>query len=306
MPSQIETRAKQLGFLAIGFARPVTPLFFEAFRKWIRDQKFGEMVWLARHMDLREQPRKLLQGAQTVISLAYPYSSSKPMTTDGFCTARYAEPGKADYHERVRALAASLAVDLHKRYPGSRTRICVDSAPILERSLAYASGIGFIGKNNSLILPGYGSYFFLAEILTTAYLHFPEKAPPASQCGSCNRCLDACPTGALERPFAFDASRCLSYLTIEYKGEIDGGTGRRMANCLFGCDVCQEICPFNEVDGTEGLSLPSSDKILMMDEKRFKEVYGRTALARAGLEKIRRNIRAIRSSGSDKGACRPE
>jgi epoxyqueuosine reductase len=168
----------------------------------------------------------------------------------------------------------------------------VDSAPILERSFAYQSGIGFIGKNTQFIIPGHGSYLFLAEILTTALIPSPGSPLMESHCGSCNRCLDACPTGALEAPYRLNAAKCLSYLTIEEKEGVDAETGKKMGKSFFGCDVCQEVCPLNK-DPVEEVALPSIDQILGMNEATFQEAFGKTALARGGLAKIKSNIRAL-------------
>lgn len=250
------------------------------------------MAWMARHAGLRENPSRLLEGCQTVISLAYPYPPHKPCTPEGLSVARYSEPTTVDYHDRLRKKAKLLARHLQGQYPGTRARICVDSAPILERSFAYQSGIGFIGKNTQLIIPGHGSFVFLAEILTTAALPFPESAPMEDRCGSCARCLDACPSGALEAPYCLNAARCLSYQTIERKRDVDMETGQRMGACFFGCDVCQEVCPLNRKDEPE-VSLPPIADILRMDEAAFQTLYGRSALARAGLQKIQGNIRAL-------------
>ena len=295
MTSPVVEKAETLGFVAVGFSRPESPLFFDQFCSWIAAGKHGDMMWMERHKKLREHPVGLLDGCQTVISLAYPYSSKKPSTPDGFSAARYTEPKKADYHDRLRQLARTLADFVVECYPQSRTRICVDSAPILERSLAYASGIGFIGKNNMLIVPGYGSYVFLVEILTTAILPLSRHEPMENQCGSCSRCVECCPTGALEGPFSLDASKCLSYLTIEHRGALDPHTGGKMARCFFGCDICQEVCPLNEGGGSTELVLPSTDEILTMGTRDFEERFGKTAFARAGLEKMKGNIRAVRS-----------
>lgn len=292
--SHFVKKAKSLGFIAVGFSRPGAPLFFDRFQSWLAAGKQGEMNWMERHAELRENPGKLLEGCRAIVTLAYPYSSRKPSTPDGFAAARYTEPGRADYHDRLRKLAKTLAQGIIEDYPGTRIRVCVDSAPMLERSFAYASGIGFIGKNNMLIIPGHGSYVFLTEILTTAPLEFLKAETMENQCGSCTLCVEACPAGALERPFSLNASKCLSYLTIEHSGELDGKTAKKMRNSFFGCDVCQEVCPFNEETALRDISLPSTEEILCMKEKDFEGRFGKTAFARAGLEKIKSNIRAIK------------
>jgi len=286
-------QARDLGFVALGFSPPGEPLFFDRFCAWISAGKQGEMDWMGRHLDLRKNPARLLEGCQTVISLAYPYSQKKPCTPEGFSAARYSEPHKIDYHHRLRNLAKILGSAVKQQYPGAKTRVCVDSAPILERSFAYSSGIGFIGKNNMLIVQGYGSFLFLAEILTTVSIPHPETEFMESRCGSCTKCIDACPTGALEAPYSVNASKCLSYLTIEKSGTVDDDTGEKMGNCFFGCDICQEVCPLNEADKSKAEVLPSINAILNMGDETFKETFGKTAFARAGLSKIKGNIYAL-------------
>ena len=287
--------AKRLGFVAMGLSRSDRPMFFDSFCAWIDAGRQGEMGWLERHLDLRKNPAGLLKGCRTVISLAYPYSWKKPCTPDGYTVARYTEPNKIDYHDRLRKLARKLSRVVVETYPGSRTRICVDSAPILERSFAYASGIGFIGKNNMFIIPGQGSYVFLVEVLTTAAFPYLEKKSRENKCGTCTRCLDACPTGALEGPFSLNASKCLSYLTVEYPKAVNRETGTKMDRCFLGCDVCQEVCPFNSKRAKRELLLPSTHEILEMGSETFKKLFGKTSFARAGLEKIKSNISAVRA-----------
>lgn len=292
--------AKDLGFVAVGVAPPHRPLFFDEFKEWIEAGKHGEMAWISRHMALREDPTRLIEGCRSVVCLAYPYSASRPATPDGFFAARYTEPRKQDYHRRVRRIAAQLARRIESKYPGAETRICIDSAPILERGFAYSAGIGFIGKNNMLIVPGHGSYVFLAEILTTAHILGGETSPMKSRCGDCQRCVEACPSGALEAPFTIDASKCLSYLSIEMRGLVDRETGKKMGRCFFGCDICQEVCPFNNKEAKNDVCLPFLEEMAKMDEPSFELVLGKTAFARAGLEKIKGNIAAL-SRGKDNG-----
>lgn len=296
----IVDQAKELGFVALGFSRPEKPLFFNEFCAWVDAGKLGQMAWLKRHRDLRQNPGMLLSECRTIISLAYPYSPAKHCTPEGFAMARYSEPQKKDYHHRLRKKTKHLAFRLRESYPDTKTRVCVDSAPILERSFAYSSGMGFLGKNNMLIVPGHGSYVFLAEILTTASLPYCETKPMEDLCGPCTLCLDACPTGALEGPHRLDASKCLSYLTIEHEGALDGETGKKMGQCFLGCDVCQEVCPFNQVKRARSVSLPSIEAFLKMDHGKFENLFGQTALARAGLQRIQRNIRAVCAQSGQK------
>lgn len=290
----IAEKAKSLGFLAVGFSKPGRPLHVDHFKAWLAEGKNAGMAWLARNLDVREDPSRMVGNCRTLISLAYPYSSFKPKTKDGFCTARYAAPDKEDYHARLRSLCRELISFIRERDPRSKSRVCVDTAPVMERSLAAAAGIGFIGKSNLLILPGYGSYFYLAEIFTTAAIPFDPVEPLAGQCGPCTLCLDACPTGALEKPFLLDAAKCLSYLTVEYKGILGDDVSQGMGKCFLGCDRCQEVCPFNkEPDRSVGV-LPSTDEFLNMEDDAFRARFGKTAFARAGLDKLKGNVRAVR------------
>jgi len=287
-------RAKELGFIAVGFSKPETPMYFDFFLHWLREVEIGDMAYLGRSIDLRRDPERLLQGLKTVICLAYPYPASKPSTPDGYAASRYSTPDQEDYHLRLRRLGKQLCAFIAESFPESHSRICVDSAPVLERSFAVSSGIGSIGKNNMLIVPGHGSYCYLAEILTTAHFPVPCFKEPESRCGSCTECIDRCPTGALKAPFYLDVSRCLSYLTIESKGDIGGEIPGKMGYTFFGCDVCQEVCPLNsKAPGV--VSLPSTDAILGMAEPDFKRIFGKTAFERAGLDKLKRNIRLLRT-----------
>lgn len=287
-------KARELGFIAVGFTRPGTPLHFEFFRSWLKEVEVGDMSYLRGHIDIRGDPTKLLEGTRTIISLAYPYPAAKPSTPDGYAASRYSASERDDYHLRLRRLGKELSTVVSELFPGSLSRVCVDSAPILERSFAEASGIGFIGKNNMLIVPGYGSYCYLVEILTTARFPIPAFKGHESECGSCTRCIDSCPTGALKAPFYLDVSRCLSYLTVESKGDIDREAAGKMGNTFFGCDKCQEVCPLNGQEQSI-VSLPSTGDILAMSESEFKGTFGSSAFERAGLEKLKGNIRALLS-----------
>ena len=293
MIDKISSKAFKLGFTAIGFSRPVKPLFFDEFKKWVGSGKNADMSWMERNMDIRENPVKLLPGCRTVISLAYPYPAEKPATDDGFTLARYSTPDEDDYHLRLRQKGKELSSYIGGMIDGIKSRVLVDSAPLLERSFAYSSGMGFIGKNNMLIIPGSGSYFYLCEILTTAELNVIKSDPCEDLCVACTKCIDSCPTGALKGARDFDASICLSYLTIEDKTSVSEAAGKRMGNCFLGCDICQEVCPHNPVRPVRKC-VASTDKIMKMKDGDFNRIYIKTSLSRPGLEKIKSNIRSVR------------
>jgi epoxyqueuosine reductase len=286
-------KALSLGFISVGFTSPARPIFFDQFQSWLKDRKNGDMTWLEKNIHLREDPSKLLEGCQTVISLAFPYASRKPATPDGFTVSRYSCPDRNDYHDMLRLLCREIAALIKGHDKECTSRVCIDSAPVLERSIACSSGMGFIGKNNMLIIPGFGSYFYLAEILTSLSLYIPPQSITGCLCGACTSCIDSCPSGALEGPFNINASRCLSYLTVEYKG---GNVipGEKMGDCFLGCDRCQEACPHNKSEYPEEVLLPSSAEILNMTDDGFNQRFGKTAFKRAGLEKIKSNIKAIK------------
>jgi epoxyqueuosine reductase len=289
-----------MGFAAAGFSRPARPPHMDAFLRWLGEGRHGHMTWLERNLDVREDPRRLLPGCQTVVSLAMPYSWRKPSTPEGLTVARYARPDSEDYHLELKRLCARLGGWLKEVFPDSLFRTCVDSAPLLERDFACAAGLGFIGKNGMLIVPGTGSGVFLAEILTTARIPFTPPDPVQDLCGDCTRCMDACPTGALTAPYVVDASMCLSCLTVEWKGEVGEKTAGRMGDCFLGCDRCQEACPLNPPEAAARVALPSARDFFLMDEQAFRDRFGRTALSRPGLKKIRSNLRAMGRAASSR------
>ncbi len=291
MIDKIGSKALELGFVGIGFSRPARPLYFDEFRTWVNSGRNAGMSWMGRNMDIREDPTRLFSGCRTIISLAYPYPEEKPETEDGFTLARYSTPDQDDYHIRLKEKCSDLSLFLEELFNGSKSRAFTDSAPLLERSFAYSSGMGFIGKNNMLIIPGHGSYVFLSEILITERIAVPDIKPVKDICGSCLKCIDACPTGALKGPRDFDSSKCLSYLTIECSGPVSPYLGRHMNKCILGCDICQEACPHNNKKSGRKC-MPAAADILKMSDETFIRVFGKTALSRPGLNKMRTNIKA--------------
>lgn len=289
----IKSAAFNLGFIACGITTAAIPIHHDSFELWLKAGKYGDMEWLKNNFDIAKDPGTLLKGCNSVISLAYPYSSGSPVTPDGFKAARYSEPWHEDYHYRLKQKGKFLIKLLSELCPGSKSRICVDSAPIMERSFAVMSGIGFQGKNTMLIIPGFGSWVYLAEILTTAQYNPHQAHILNGNCNGCEECLNNCPTGALEAPYLINSAKCLSYITIEKKGDIRPDTGQYMGKCFLGCDRCQEVCPHNTK--TEDLiSIPSTDELLEMKEEEFNLIFGKTSLKRAGLSKIISGIRAIK------------
>lgn len=256
------------------------------------------MAYLEKTRELRSDPRTLLAGARSVVVLAMPYSAAEPAAPDGTRTARYALA--EDYHRTLRAKCESL-VEAWKAETGTamRHRVCVDSAPLAERDFAAAAGIGWIGKNG-MVLNDEGSYFLLCEILTDAEL--PADAPVDERCGSCTRCLDACPTSAFPRPGVLDATRCLSYWTIEQRSEIPEEIVSRLGGWVFGCDECQEACPYNRAIDTAPLERrpPDLSELLGMGASEWKRRLRDTPLSRAGPAGLRRNAAAVAESRNRK------
>lgn len=253
---EIRAFAETLGFAAVGFASAEAPLAeeYDRYRAFLERGFHGEMEWLADNAVVRERvdTGDILEGAKTVICLArrYDRSSADEARDPEFAQriARYAR-GR-DYHNGVRKKLRQLAAFVRRfgseDAPVHARPLC-DDAPILERAWAARAGLGFIGKNGMLIIPGTGSFVLLGEVVTT--LALPAGEPMRERCGSCRACLDVCPTSAFDAPFVLDASKCISYLTIEKRTEIDPSLAPAIGSHVFGCDECQDVCPFNRKSG---------------------------------------------------------
>jgi epoxyqueuosine reductase len=261
LKERLRQAARDLGLVRLGFASPGPLPRGEFLARWLSQGMAAEMTFFAPTAALRIQPRTLFPPAQTALVAVASYA---PVPAEA--TGEHAEPlgqvaGYArgrDYHrvlfQRLGALADGLNSLLGQQVNG---RIVVDTAPLLERELAMASGVGFIGKNTMLITPGVGSYTVLGTLLIDVEL--PPDRPGVPHCGSCRLCLEACPTGALVAPYLLDARRCLSYLTIEHRGTLDPALQRKFSPWLFGCDVCQGVCPYNRRAGRRPLEAPDAD-----------------------------------------------
>ncbi len=249
MESRIIAEARRLGFDAVAFARADEPLGAEHDRyvRFVKAGKHGRMAWLADDVEARRRldGEAILPGARTVVCLARRYARSPEEEAKdpaiAHIIARYARG--QDYHNHLRKKVRKLAAFIRTLGTDVRARPLVDVEPILERAWAARAGLGFVGKNGLVIVPGQGSYALLGEVVTT--LELAAGTPMTERCGSCTRCLDACPTGAFDAPFVLDPRRCVSYFSIEAPGDVDEELARRAGSRLFGCDDCQAVCPFN-------------------------------------------------------------
>jgi epoxyqueuosine reductase len=305
MPSReerIAAEARLAGFALAGCA-PVVPLAVGSYlTRWLAEGRAGEMDWLARRTDERLDPRARFAWARGVISVAYPYRPPPPPPDDWRESLRGRIAAYAlgeDYHCHVHARLDRLAARLRAIFPDARFHAYVDTGPVLEREWGLRAGVGWIGKNTLVLHRTAGSYFFLGELLTDLEL---DAAPlPADHCGTCIRCVSACPTGALERGYTMDPRRCISYLTIEHRGAIPVELRPHLGNWIFGCDVCQEVCPWNRAGraGDDDALAPSLPALLALDATGFRARYGKTAVARAKRRGLLRNVAvALGNSGN--------
>lgn len=296
---QLRERILACGFDACGFARvhPVADAAVAEYRSWLEAGKHFTMGYMENHQEVRDNPALLLDGARTVICVALNYYPRQLQPADAPQFSYYAY-GK-DYHDVIRRKLAEVT-DYMQSTTGCRCRVCVDSAPIRERYWAQEAGIGFVGRNNQLIIPGKGSYFFLAEIVTT--LEFEPDEPCRLRCADCRRCVDACPACALPGDYAaLDARSCLSCLTIEYRNELDEKVAEKLGKRVYGCDECQKVCPHNRfaqptgvdefVPASEFLSL-TFDSLRQMSEDDFRRIFKGSAVKRAKYAGLMRNVEA--------------
>jgi epoxyqueuosine reductase len=241
----LKTRAAGLGFTLAGVAPAVAPPGAQRLDEWLARGYAGDMQWLADRREAYSHPRNVLEGVRSILVLALPYRTDEPAPAAAGQgrVARYAW-GAVDYHDVIRDRLHELADYFRELVPDAATRGVVDTAPLLEREFAQLAGLGWIGKNTLLLSRDAGSYFFLAALLTDVELEI-DAPHAADHCGTCTACLDACPTQAFPQPYVLDATRCISYLTIEHRGSIDEDLRPGLGDWLFGCDVCQDVCPWN-------------------------------------------------------------
>jgi epoxyqueuosine reductase len=286
-------QARVVGFDLCGIATAERHPKLSRLSEWIAAGRAGEMTYLADSADERSDPASVLHSARSVVSLGVVYNTPEP--TAG-AISRYAWGD--DYHDVVRSRLTSLVRWMAETAgKGFEAFSCVDNGPIQERVFAEQAGLGWIGKNTCLINPDIGSWVFLAEVLVNVELE-PDR-PGVDQCGTCTRCLDACPTGALVQPYELDATRCISYLTIETRGELPIEWRDATAGRVFGCDICQDVCPWNRRAAQagdpawrprEGLRAPGLLDLCRLTDEAWRDLIRGSALRRAGLRRIRRSL----------------
>ncbi|MDO4695874.1 tRNA epoxyqueuosine(34) reductase QueG [Porphyromonas sp.] len=287
--------AEELNIDRIGIAsldEPVDARCMEHYDEWISSGLHADMAYLADHRTLRNDPRTLLPEANSMIVCAVSYYPATLQSETAPQVSKYAY-GR-DYHKVLKKVLTAFAERIISEVGEHTYRVCIDTAPISERYWAQRTGIGHIGKNKNIIIPKVGSYVFLGEILTSHV--FSRSEPINKSCGSCTRCVDACPTGALSLT-ELDARRCLSYLTIEHRGDIPEDMHKALGTRIYGCDTCQDVCPYNHNPAKTRL-FPSSQKILTLSdsdlypftEERYAELFFGSAITRAKYQGMKRNI----------------
>ncbi len=307
MPSaeeRVKALALETGFSLCGISRlDPDPHSDAIFSRWLRDGHHGEMRWLERHRTLREDANHVLPGARSAICVGLNYYQSVEReqrdmdVREGHGRFSIYVHGE-DYHEVMQRMLRDLDARVRAGFPAAHTRAVCDIHPVSDRALAIGAGIAWLGKNTNVISPQFGSWIFLGALLTDLDLCADE--PLETLCAGCRKCIDACPTGALDTPFVLDARRCISYLTIEKRGEIDPALAPLLGADVYGCDTCQSVCPFNRV-ATESvvfhreqrsalIDMPLEELAAISDEE-FRDKTKGSAIRRARAEGMRRNAR---------------
>ena len=297
----IKLKSKELGFMSCGISKSGF-LSDEAdrFESWLKNNYHGKMSYMERNFDKRLDTTKLVENSKSVISLTYNYYPKKVLKSDrAFKISKYAY-GK-DYHHVLKNKLKQLLNVMKDKFGSFEGRVFVDSAPILERAWAKKSGLGWIGKNTNLINKQSGSFFFLAEIIVDLELNYDNTT--TDHCGSCTACIDACPTNAIYEPYKLDASRCISYYTIELKESFSSNLSSDFKDWIFGCDICQDVCPWNRFskanDEVLFETIPEISNFNKADwidltEETFKKVFKESPIKRSKFKGLKRNINYVR------------
>ncbi|HLZ45983.1 MAG TPA: tRNA epoxyqueuosine(34) reductase QueG [Gemmatimonadales bacterium] len=306
MSVEIRRRAAALGFAATGIARLDRNPHAAQLDRWLAAGHAGTMTYLHRQAEKRRDPRRIMAGAKSAVVTLTNYFHGAPEPGAGTRVAQYA--WSSDYHEVLGERLEQLAAVIKLLIPGSTTRCYVDAGPVPERELAQLAGLGWIGKNMMLIHPDIGSFTFIGVVLTDAALE-ADLPFAADRCGTCRRCLDACPTQAFVGPRDLDARACISYLTIEHRADFTAQERERVGEWLFGCDVCQDVCPWNvsfahpTVDAAltprPDIAAPDVRALAQLDEPEFRRRYDGTPFTRPGHRGMQRNAAAVLAHDDD-------
>ena len=309
LSQKIKTRALQLGFSKVGITA-AQELTEEGMRltEWLNREYHGTMDWMERNRDRRIDPKKILPGARSVVSVAMNYFTPHQHRDDPE-TARISRYAWGDdYHEVLTRRLQQLVAFIGAEIPDANAKLYVDTGPVLEKAVAQRAGIGWMGKHTNLITKEFGSWVFLGEIILDQELE--PDSPMADFCGSCRACLDACPTGALTQEYVLDATRCISYLTIEHKGPIPDELAGKFHNWVYGCDICQDVCPWNRFETPSEETAfqprsvnrnPSLRELSGMDQESFTRMYRKSPMKRTKWTGMMRNVRAVMSSDGSTG-----
>lgn len=311
LSQRMKEEAIHFGFELAGIVPAMNAPGFADLRDWLHRGFAGDMAYLSNREAAYEHPSHVLEGVRSVVVLGLNYRTVEPQQSQANHgrVSRYAW-GNSDYHDVIRGKLARLAEFLRREVPGCRTRGVVDTAPLLERDFGRLAGLGWFGKNTMLLNKRIGSWFFLAALLTDVELE-PDAPHIAQHCGTCTRCLDACPTDAFVAPYQLDARRCISYLTIEHRGPIAHELRSGMSDWLFGCDVCQDVCPWNrkapistapEFQPVNDLHLANAIELLSLSEDEFRSQFQHTPLARPKRAGLLRNAAIVLGNVGDASA----
>jgi epoxyqueuosine reductase len=292
----IKQEAKRLGFMSCGISKAE---FLEAeaprLEEWLSKNRHGEMQYMENYFDKRLDPTKLVEGSKSVVSLLLNYYPSEIQTDESYKISKYAYG--TDYHFVIKDKLKVFLNSIQEEIGDVHGRAFVDSAPVLDKAWAAKSGLGWIGKHSNLLSKQAGSFYFIAELILDLELEY--DTPVTDHCGTCTACIDACPTQAIIEPYKVDGSKCISYLTIELKNEIPNGFSNQMEDWMFGCDICQDVCPWNRFSKPHNEPLFNPHPELLTKSKKeweeltqevFSELFKKSAVKRTKFTGLKRNI----------------
>ncbi len=303
----LKAKARELGFAAVGIAPAADdPVRAERLHEWLAAGHHGDMAWMMDRADVRQGPQSMWPAAKSVIALGMSYAPEVDPLAEGEAKISVYAQGR-DYHDVVKKALKALARWLVEQRLGTELKVFVDTAPVMEKPLGEAAGIGWQGKHTNLVSREHGSWLFLGAIYTT--LELAADAPHDDRCGSCRACQDACPTNAFPEPYRLDARRCISYLTIEHKGPIPKEFREAIGNRIYGCDDCLAVCPWNKFADTaarhaklaprEDLVDPDLEELLALDDAAFRAKFSGSPIKRVGRDRFVRNCLIAAGNSGD-------